>query len=467
MQVSHELAEELTGVISIKLDTEDYKDQVEKVLRDYRKRADMPGFRKGHVPFGMVKKMFGKSVMAEEVNRILLDQLQGYIREQDLQLLGQPLPQPDDSLDFDPHKYGDLEFHYDIGLAPQLDGTLSDKEKFTTYAVKIDEALLNKYTSDLQRRYGKVSQLEVAEENDLLQGEFVELDETGQEKEGGIRHTSTITLEFLEDDKTRKALTGSKVGDVHEVNPDKVSKGEADKAQMLGISPAEAETLKSTFRFTVSNIYHMDAAELNQELFDKVFGQGTIEDKAGFDAKLTEELERVFSRDSEQLLYRHIQEGLIEKFNPSLPDEFLKKWLQETSEEPVEPAQVEEDYETYSKQLRWQLIENKLIRDHQLQVTHEEALTHTKNLVLKQYQQYGIPEVEDSVLEEQAQAFLAKEEEGKRIFENLYRDKLFDLFRNTFKLKTKEVDFDEFVKLATGKPPKKGIFSNLKSLFES
>lgn len=466
MEVSHELTDELNGVITIKLQQEDYQPKVEDTLRSYRKQANMPGFRKGHVPMGMVKKMYGRSVMAEEVNRILLDQLNQYLRGENLNILGQPLPKPDDTLDFDVNKAGDLSFHYEIGLAPEFEAAISEKDKYTEYAVAIDEALLEKYTKDLQRRYGKVSQTEVAEENDMISGPFAELDEAGSPLADGIQNTSTISLEFLEDEKVRKALTGSKVGDIHTVNPDQVSKGPSDKASMLGISQEEAERNQSQFQFTVEQIYRMAPAELDQEFFDKVFGKDTVTSQEEFEARLTEELKRVFGRDSEQLLFRHIQDGLIEKFKLELPDTFLKKWLKEANEQPITEEQVNEEYDTYARQLRWQLIENNLIKKYELQVAPEEAKAHTKELVANQYRQYGIQEMEDSVLEEAADRILANEEEGRQVFENLYRAKLLQLFKETLKLKSKEVDFDEFVKLATGKPPKKGIFNNLKSLFD-
>ena len=465
MEVTHNLQDELNGIISIKLEKDDYREKVETILKDYRKKAQMPGFRPGKVPMGMVKKMYGKAVMAEEVNKILSEKLNKYIEEKELKVLGNPLPKENDSIEFDPVKYPELNFEFEIGLAPDFKLKMSEKDKFTKYKVKIDDKLIDKYIADLQKRYGKVSEVEKAGEEDMLHGKFVELDEEGNVKEGGIENQGTITLEFIDDEKLKKQLTGKKVGDSFKVDPAKVSKGEQDMAQMLGVESHEAAQIKSEFQFTVEKVYHMNSAEVNQDLFDQVFGEGEVKSEDDFREKVKGELEKMFERDADNLLQKNINDELIDRHEMEFPDTFLKKWIKEANEKPISEEQIEQEYPDYAKQLKWQLIRNKIAEEHKIEVKEEELMEFTKDLVKQQMAQYGIPEPEEEMVMQSAMKVLQDENQLRQVNDNLYAQKLFELFKDTFKIKDKEVDFDEFVKLATGKPAKKGILSNLTNMF--
>jgi len=468
MEVKQEKKDELNALISIKLSSEDYKDQVETLLKQHKKNAKMQGFRPGMVPMGMIKKMYGKSAIAEEVNKILQEKLNQHIEENNLDVLGQPLPQQGSDVEFDAHKYPDIEFTYKLGLAPSFEVNVSEKDKYNYHVIKVDQELIEKYEKDLAKRYGSVEQADKAEENDMLQGEFQELDEAGSVKENGITSASTISLEFIEDAKIKKSLVGAEKEQTFTLDPEKVSKGHEDMGKMLGLDHDQVHAVienKTPFQFTVKQVFRMKPAEMNEELFEKIYGKDEVKTKEEFDTKVKEQLVQMFERDSDQLLMRHIQEELTKKLKLELPDEFLKTWIKEANDKPISDEQIDAEYGAYAKHLRWQLITNKVIQENDLTIKPDEVLEYTKGLVRNQFAQYGQADIDDSIIEESARKALQSEEDMRNIYDQLYNQKLMQLFKETCKLKKKEVAFDDFVKLATGEPAKKGILNNLTNLF--
>lgn len=460
MEIKKEQLDDLNAVLKISVKEEDYQDKVNNVLKSYRKQAKIPGFRPGHVPMGMVKKMYGNSVLAEELNKIINEQLHNYIQENKLDVLGNPLPNEEQTkVDFQSQK--EFEFAYDLGLAPQFDAKVTDKEKFNFYDVKVDEKLIDKNVNDLAKRYGKVSKAEKSGEGDMLQGEFVELD--GKDpKENGIVHTSTIALEYLEDEKAKKALIGLKVGDKVTVDPHKVSKGGADTAAMLNIDKSLVDDLKSKFSFEVKEVYRVEPAALDQELFDKLFGKDAVKSEKEFREKIRENIQSALQEDSKRKLKIDVTEHFLDKLKLNLPDEFLKRWLVEANEQKLDRAQIEKEYDDYAKGLKWQLIQNKLIENHDIKVETDEIINKAKEFVKQQMAQYGMTDIGDEELTSTASKVLENREEANKIAQMIYDEKLTDLFQNSFKLKNKEVSYDEFVKLASGKQSK-GLLNNIKN----
>ncbi|HET6990767.1 MAG TPA: trigger factor, partial [Bacteroidia bacterium] len=345
------------------------------------------GFRAGKVPSSLVRKMYGKSVLAEEINRILSDSLYKYIQENKLDVLGNPLPKDDNNhVDFDNQK--DFEFQFDMALAPQFSLDLSPSFKFNEFKVKIEDKLIDGYVSDMTRRYGKIAPTDTAADGDLIYGDFVELDEKGEIVPGGIFKSSTMFLDNpVKEDQ--KILVGAKADDKFELTPKQISDNPKDLAAKLGIEQQKAEGLTSKFRFTVKTINRLIPAELNAELFDKIYGPGVVKTAEEFRAKIAEELGSMFARDAEQRLRNDITGELLNKTNLSLPDTFLKRWLVYANEKPVTPEQVDAEYPLYARQLRWQLIENKLIRDNNISVTPDEATEHVKNILRGNFAKYG------------------------------------------------------------------------------
>lgn len=458
MNITKEDIDDLNAVVRVNLEESDYIDQVTSVLKDHRKKARVPGFRPGMVPMGMIKQMYGRSVLAEELNRAASNSLYQYITENKIEILGNPLPKNEEiKLDLDKSK--NFEFIYDLGIAPKVNLKISNKDKFDLLEIQIDDKLIEKNANELRKRFGKVGNSDVTAGNEMVQGDFRELD--GKElKEGGIYHTSTIALEYIEDEKVKKTLLGKKAGDKIVVDPHKVSKGGADLAAMLNIDKEQAAKLKSKFEFEVKQIYSVELAELNEEFFDKAFGKGVVKTEDEFKNKLSEELSKQLAVDSKRKLQNDIIIELLNKAKLALPDDFLKRWLLLTNDK-LTQEQLDEEYEEYAKSLKWQLIQNKIIKDHDIKVEHTDVVEHTKGLMRQQMAQYGMQDMPEEELTSSANRVLENREEAQRVYQQLYDVKVMELFENTFKLKNKSVSYDEFVKLATEKKGK-GILSSIK-----
>jgi trigger factor len=284
-----------------------------------------------------------------------------------------------------------------------------------------------------------------------LLGSFKELNEDGTDKEGGILHTSTISVEFLDDEAIKKKLTGLKVGDNVNVSPDEVSKGDADKAAMLGITKEDLGGISNNFEYTVTEIKRMEPAAINAQLFDKIYGEGKVTEEKEFRAKIEEELSNIFNKDADRVFKRDLADMLVDKLNLTLPDDFLKRWIMATNEKEITPEQVEEEYASYSNSLKWQLIENKLLAENEIKVEDGEVISHVKELLVSQYAQYGMDAPDDAELEGSAKKVLENKDEAKKIYEALYEDKIIAFAKETVKLNEKQVTYEEFVEIATKK----------------
>lgn len=446
MDIIKESIDDLNAVVKLKVTPADYTDKVETALKTYQKKVSMPGFRPGKVPASLVRKMYGKSVLAEELNRILSDSLYNYIKENNLEVLGNPLPkQENDNVDIE--NQTEFEFGFDMALAPQFSLNLDGNTSFTELQVAADDKIINDYVNDITRRYGQIIPSDQVGEGDLMYGDFVELNAEGEVVPGGIFKASSMFLDKPVKE-SQQMLVGAKVDDKFDLTPMQVSDNVSDRAQKLGITPEQAEAWTNKFRFTVKSISKLVPAELNNELFDKVYGPGIVNNETEFRAKIAEELEKMFARDTEERLRNEIINNLLAKTNLSLPDSFLKRWLVAANEKPVTMEQVESEYPIYARQLRWQLIENKLIKDNKIEVTADEAREHVKGILKDNFRKYGRnpDEVSENELNDTAQRVLGKEDEAKKIFENLYGQKLMTLYRTKFNIATKKVSYEEFIK---------------------
>ncbi|HLC83741.1 MAG TPA: trigger factor [Bacteroidia bacterium] len=446
MNIIQENIDELNAVLKVKVVANDYLPKVETALKDYQKKASIPGFRPGKVPTGMIKKMYGKSIMVDEINKLLNDSLYKYLHENKIEVLGNPLPKADSVIDWDNQQ--EFEFLYEMGLAPKFNVDLSPKDKFTYQTVKVDESLVNKYVTDIAKRYGKVENVEISEETDLLNGDFVELDATGEILPGGIFKTGSLFLDRVKDEATKKALIGLKKEDKVVVDAQKLSENAADLAALLGIDKEKAESLNCKLQFTVKGVSRLAAAEINQEFFSKIYGEGNVTTEEEFREKIKGELAGMFVNDSERKFYNEVVEYLMNKINFNLPTEFLKRWIVAANDKPVTFEQVDAEFENYSKGLKWQLIENKIIKENDLQVTNEEVVEYTKELILQQFAQMGQGPMGDEELNQTAQRVLSNQEEAKKLYEKLYGQKVMTLFKTKFTLENKEVAYDDFFKKA-------------------
>lgn len=446
MEITQEKIDALNAKLIVTVKQDDYQEKVEKVIVNYRKTASIPGFRKGKVPMGQVKKMIGKSVLVDEVNKLLQEAIYKHITEQKVEVLGNPLPLTTE-VDWDNDT--DFKFEYEMGLAPEFSVALDKKAKFDFLQIVADDKMVNHYVSDMAKRYGKMTQPEHSEKTDLIMGEFTQLDDEGQVLQGGISHTASVALDIIQDKKAQKKLIGLAENDEVKLRINKDFSNDAH--HMLNIKKEELETLDADFTFKVNKISRMEPAELNQELFDKVFGKDSVGSEEEFRAKVKEEVEKSFVSESDNKLKNDVILHLIKKTKLALPDVFLKKWLVATNENGLTSEQVEAEYDQYSKSLKWQLIENKIIKENNLEVKNEEVIDHTKSMIVSNFAQYGQPAPEDKKLEEIAQQVLTNEEERKKVYNQLYDVKTMALYKEQFTLKNKSVTYDEFVKLATEK----------------
>lgn len=448
MNVEQRDIDDLNAELKIRIEPEDVQEEFEKQVEDQRKRANIPGFRPGKVPQSLIKKKYGKELLGRLIEQKLQEALQNHVQGLERRTIGGPMPKEDQELqDIDPEELKPFEFTYELGFAPEIDTDLS-QESFPYYKVRVDEEMVDQQVEDLKKRYGQLVEVEEVGEEDMVTGDFKELDENGNEKEDGIQHRSSVVMTALEDEEAKKGLIGLKKGDVVKVDPKKLSKGEQDLASMLNIEKEQARELDSHFNFEVQDIRRMQPAELDQDLFDKVFGEGEITDEESCRQRLREQLEGKFEPESDKLLQKHVLEHLMEKQELPLPDQHLKRWIKNNNKEAITDEQLEADYENYARNVRWQLVESQLIRENELKVEEQDAVNYTKSLIMQQYEQYGIPNPGDEELEQSARKILSDQNEGERIFDNLYGYKLIEHFKENLNLEEKEVSYDEFLKLA-------------------
>ncbi|AXT51378.1 trigger factor [Aquimarina sp. BL5] len=436
MNISKEQLDDLNAVVTVDIAKEDYSDKVENILKDYRKNANIPGFRKGHVPMGLVKKQYGKAVLVDEVNKLLQDALNKYLTEEKLDVLGNPLPKEQDNFDWDTDNYS---FEFELGLAPKFEIKLNGKKAITHYKIVATDEMIDNQITTIQKQYGKLVPKESAEKDDLINGTFV-----NEEKE--IENQATISLDKIKGKRNLDKFIGSKVGDVLTLKTKGLFSEDHDLVDALKISQDDAKGLDIEVTFTISEINNQELADLDQDLFDKLYGKDGVKSVTELKEKIKEDAARQFVQQSDQQLLNDVTESVLENTKFDLPAEFLQKWIQATGEQPLSEDQAKDEYEKSEKGLRFQLIEGKIINDNNLQVTFEELKEFAKDLIKGQMAQFGQMSPEDKELEDIAARILSNQDEVKRISEQLMSQKLLAYYKENVKLKEKEVSFDDFVK---------------------
>ncbi|MDN3588923.1 trigger factor [Pedobacter aquatilis] len=446
MNITQEKTGNLNAVVKIKIAPADYTGKVDKAIKEQAKKAQLPGFRKGMVPAAHIKRMYGKSILVEEINNLLNDTLSNYIAEQKLEILGQPLPAVNDEKEFKWDNTDEFEFDYELGLAPAFDVAISSKDKYTLYNVKADEETLESRVKNIRRSYGKMTNPEVSEEGDVLYADLVQLGNDGSVFEGGITNTATLRLDQITDKKILKSLVGLKKDDVVTIDIQKALGDAAAIAKALNISEEDAAELKSNFQLTVKNVNRLEESDLNQEFFDKLFGEGTVTDEAGFRAKITEEVEGMFKQDAERQLSNDIYEDLLKKHTLELPDEFLRRWLKATNEK-LTDEELAEGYDDFAKNLKWTLIENKIIKDNSIEIKYEDVVAAAKAKLDAQFRMYSPSPLPEDQLAQYAVQFLQDKENANRTFEEVKALKTFDYIKTVVTLEEKDIDYNKFTEL--------------------
>jgi trigger factor len=450
MKITQSKAKDLMATITVEVAAADYTEKVDKVLKDYRKTADVPGFRKGKTPMAIINKKYRTSVIVEEVNKLLQDELYKHISAEKVRVLGSPMPIDKTPIDWENNE--EFTFQYEVGLAPEFDVKITAKDKLNYYKIKADAKLVDGYCTDIAKRYGKMSNPDVSVEGDLIFCAIAQLDVDGNVMSNGISNEATVAMEYIADAKIKKQFIGVKKDDVLKVNVMKAFANHSDLGSMLNVSHDALHNLTSEeFQFTVKNINQLAPAELTTELFDKVYGEGIVKDVKEFKAKVQAEAEGQFVGESDRMLKNDIVTYFIEKLKLKMPDEFLKRWLVQTSEQPITMEMLATEYDMYAKSLQWQLIENKILENYEVKVTQEDVLNQTKKLIGSQMKQYGQPEGDDVQLTDIATNILKNEEERKKIYDQIFDERTLVVYKENFKLTEKNVTYDEFVKLASGK----------------
>jgi len=436
MDITRENTDALNAVVKVDIIADDYQPKVDKILVDYRKKADIPGFRKGHVPMGMIKKQYEKSVMIDEVNKLLQDSLNKYLTEEKIEILGNPIPRSQENFTWDTKNFS---FEFELGLVPQFEVNLTSKKKITQYVINADDSLLNKEVENLQSRYGKMSAVDIINENTNVTGTFV-----NEEKE--IENKSTINLSDIKGKTNLKKFVGSKVGDVIELKTKSLFSDDSKLMGALGLSNEEIEGLNIKVLFTIEETTEIELADLDQELFDKLFTDGSVKSVTELRNKIKEDAEKQFLQQADQQLLNSVTEFLIDNTSFDLPSEFLQKWLATAGEKQLTPEEAAEEYNKSEKGLRYQLIQEKILKENDIKLDYEELKEYAKGFIRTQMAQFGNMNPEDAELDDIANRILGNQEEAKKLQDQLMSQKLMTFYKEKMTFKTKKVTYEGFIK---------------------
>jgi trigger factor len=448
MNVTRQEVDAQNAVVIVNIAPADYQGKVKASLEKYRKTAKIPGFRPGNIPMALIQKQVGRTVLAEELNKLTNDALYRYISEEKLEILGNPIPKAEEGMAGSFDQPENFEFSFEIGYSPSFELPINAKSKFDYATVKIDKDLINKQVEDLRRRYGKLVSSDTVGDKDMVMGKFEEKDADGAVKADGISHSSTISMEFLENKAGIKALKGKKVNELVDLDPMNVSKNEKDCAALLGISEEQVAGLTTNFQFTITDVKRMEMADLNEELYTKLFAE-EVKTEEELHARISKDLERMFAEDTDRIFTRNVFNHLVNETKMTFPEAFLKRWIRVSSEKPVTEDDIEAEFDAYLKSLKWQIIQTRIFKDNNIQLTNQEVMDFTKSLLVGNYAQYGLPAPDDQELTETAARLLQNKEQVNGIYDRLAEQKLTDFFKTAVNLVKKEVKYEDFIKLAS------------------
>jgi trigger factor len=446
MNISQQSLSDLSAIIIINVKPEDYRPAVEKALKKYAHSAQVPGFRPGKVPAGMIKKMYGKGILVEELNNMLSESLTRYIYENKLMVLGSPLP-----IDMEKERVWEdgeeFEFQYEIGLAPNVEVNVGNIPAIPYYLAKVDDKMVDDDINDMRRRYGKYSNPEVSEENHILYGEFDELYENGEVKEVGNKTATTLAIEMIKDAEHRAPFIGLKKDDSVVFNPMDAMSHEAEVAAMLKVEKS-SPAMNANYKFTVKSINRIDKADLNQEFFDKIYGEGVAKSEEEFRGKVREGIVAYFERMSESKLKKDIRNIFLEELDIPLPDDFLKRMLKASAEKKKDDHQHDIDHEYYhmAEDLRWSLIRSYFAKENNLTVSEEEVKQAARVMAREQFVQYGYYDMPDDKIEEVAKSYYSERGDiAERIERSILDEKVFGVLKTKVNLDMQELPYTEFV----------------------
>ena len=451
MNITFENPDKVNGLLTITVEKEDYQEKVEKTLKDYRKKAQVPGFRPGMVPMGMIKKQYGTAVKVDEVNRLLGEKLQSYILENKIHMLGEPLPSEKQTPQ-DLEQDGPFTFVFDIAVAPEFTAELTAKDQVDYYAIKVDDKLIDQQVQMYASQAGEFVKGEVYEGNDTLTGDLRQLDEQGNTLEGGITADSGMIMPaYIKDEAQKKLFDGCKAGDIITFNPKKAyPDNDAEVAALLKVDKEQVKDLTSDFSYQVTEVRHFQPAEVNQQLFDRVFGEGTCQDEKAFRQKISDMLQAQLVQNSDYKFLMDVRAYMEKKVGKlEFPEALLKRVMLQNNKD-KEPDFVEKNFEGSIRELEWHLIKEQLVAAQEIKVEEADLKAIAKEAVRQQFAQYGMSEVPDDVLENYAAEQLKKRENIDNFVDRAVDVKLTEKLKTVVKLNEKSVSLEEFNKMMRG-----------------
>lgn len=440
MRVSKKDIDKLNSIISIDIEKNDFESNVENVLKDYRKRANIPGFRKGHTPIGLIKKQYGLSVKVDEINKLIQKGLSDYLSNEKLAILGNPVPVEKNNIDWNSDK---LTFDFEIGLSPKLEVSLKNKKAIPSYEIDVDKKMIDDQIKNIQNQYGKLLAQNRIEDDFEINGNF-------KNEDFEIDNKSNFKLKDIKGKSNKELLKKLTIGDSVELKTKGLFTKDSDLTFHLKIDDQKKDEIK-VVNFSLTEINKRVPADLDQELFDKLFGKNSIKSVTELKDKLKKDAESNFANQTDQKLLNDITEHLIDNTKFELPDKFLKKWMQTAGEKKLTEQQANEEYEKSEKGLRYQLIEAKIIEQNDIKIDHIKIKDFAKELIKSQMKQYGQNSPEEKELESIAQRILSNKDEVKRISDQLLSKELLELFKNNLKFKKNKVSYEKFIEMAYAK----------------
>lgn len=439
MNITRENIDSLNATVRIDIAKTDYEEKVDKKLREYRRTASIKGFRPGHVPLPMIKKLYGPSVIVDEINSIVSEKLSEFIKKENIDILGDPMPR-NDSTSFDPESSDDFSFTFELGLAPEFEVNLTKKQKLTRYLIEPDAKMIADYVDNYARRHGHFISAEKSEEKDVLKGTLTSADGTITNEE------ASLSIDVVKDDRAKSDFLGKSAGDTVSFDIRSAFPNDYEIAGLLHKKKDEVSNINGEFTITISEVSRFVPADNDKNLWDKVYGEGTVNTAEEFEAKVTDEIREYFNRETEYKLRTDARSAVLQKTPFDLPDEFLKRWLVKVNEKTT-AEDIEKDYDHFRDDLRWQLIKNKIAKTNEVRLTDDEILNEAKTFTRAQFSQYGLYYATDEQITSFAKDMLKKEDDSHRIAEKVLDTKVLDIVIGAMKVEDKTVSIEEFNKL--------------------
>lgn len=439
MKITQKNVDDLTLVVTLGIEPDDYTEKRKKILSDYRRKADLKGFRKGMAPMSLIEKMHGRSALLDAVNSLISDSLNNYITENKLNIIGEPLPNETEQKPIDWEVDTHFEFVFDMALAPKVEIALSAEDTIPYHEVEITDEAKKEYINNTTRQFGSLVNVDQVEEEDFI---IADLSQEEMKIEG-----TYITLRSIAKEEMKAQFLGKKANESFEVNVNETFENESDRAAMLKVKKEELASLNPIFTVTIKEVKRFSPAEINQELFDKMYGEGVVKSQEEFDAKIVDKMSSEYSLESDYKFMLDAREALINKANLTLPEEFLKRWLFSANEGKFSMEEIEKDFDLFLKDFRWQMIKQYIVKEQKLQISREMLLDHARRVASYQFAMYGLNNAPEEQLNQFAESLLTNEKEGRKLYEKVEEDMVINYVKSVVTIDKKPIKLEDLHEL--------------------